>query len=177
MDGLEDGAVVTEVGAGRHPQPTNERGADVRDDVTVGHRKQRDVVVGRPRDEPVTEGVDAALLEPQLRVLAGREHARGLQEEAVGRPHHGRLVHHRDRAPPMAARIVERDGGRTLDRRHRKRLQRDAGVRRNDRAVALAHELAQALGGGVAHGKLDARVEILVVHAHHDQVGAVARLR
>ena len=169
---LEDRGVLAEVRARRHPEAADHAGGEVGEDVAVQVREHEHVVLLRPLDELHAHVVHDPVVELDVAVLV-RDLARNAQPEAVGELHDVRLVHGRDLAAAVAARVVEgelEDAARAGDG---DRLDRDAGVAPAELPALRFDPVDQLLGVGRALLVLDPGVEVLGVLADDDQVDVV----
>jgi hypothetical protein len=93
VDGLEDGALVTNVARGGQTETTDQTGAHVGKNVTVqvGHNQDLVVVRGGVGDDLEAGVVEELGVELDIGVLLGHL-AGGVEEEAVGHLHDGGLV-------------------------------------------------------------------------------------
>jgi hypothetical protein len=94
VDGLEDGALVTNVTGGGETKTTDETGAHVRQNVTVqvGHDKDLVVVRGRVSDDLQARVVQQLGVELDVREVLG-DVTSSVEEKTVGHLHDGGLVH------------------------------------------------------------------------------------
>ena len=135
---LEDGGVGAEVAAGREAEPADQAGGEVGDDVPVEVRADEHVVLLRPLHELHRQVVDDPVFELDVR-RSRRDLAGDAEVEPVGELHDVGLVHGRDLAAAVPARVVEGELDDSARAGDRDRLQRDAGVRA-DRARAVIVE-------------------------------------
>ena len=99
MHGLEHGALRPEVRARRDPEPADEAGGEVADDVAVEVFQKQDVELLRVHDEFHARRVHDDVVGLDVRVLLC-DRPEAVEEEAVRELHDVRLVHGRD---PVAA--------------------------------------------------------------------------
>ena len=157
VDGLEDGGLGPDVGARRDAETADEPRAQVADDVAVEVRQDEDVVQRRLLDELHAHVVDDAIVELDPAVVLGGDRAAALEEEPVGQLHDVGLVDRRHSMAAVGDGVFEGEAGDPL-----------GGGPGDD---------LDALGGVGPDHVLDARVEILGVLAHDDEVDVlVARV-
>ena len=168
MSRLEHRRLGADVAAGRHAEAADHAGAEVGDDVAVEVRQHDHVVLLGARHELVAEVVDDPVLELDVRVVL-RDLARDVEVEAVGVLHDVGLVGRGHLAAAVLARVVERRAHDPLGAEDGDRLDRDARVIADLRAVELRDELDQLLRLLAVVLELDPRIEVLGVLAHdHD---------
>lgn len=97
MDGLEDGALVTNVTGGGETKTTDETGTHVGQNVTVqvGHDKDLVVVGGGVSDDLQARVVQQLSVELDVREVLG-DVTGSVEEKTVGHLHDGGLVHNAD---------------------------------------------------------------------------------
>ena len=169
MGRLEDGRVLADVRARRDPEAADQPGGEVADDVAVEVRQHEDVELLRPLDELHRERVDEHLARGDVRVV-GRDLAEDGEKEPVRELHDVRLRHAGDLTTPVRARVLEREADDPLRRGGADGLHGDAraggDLLRLQGVQGLDH-VRRGVGAGFV---LDARVEVLRVLAHDDEV-------
>ena len=115
VDGLEDGALVTNVTGGGETKTTDQTGAHVGQNVTVqvGHDKDLVVVGGGVGDDLQARVVQQLSVELDIGEVLG-DVAGGVQEQTVGHLHDGGLVHHADLLLVDGLRVLEGEAQHTL---------------------------------------------------------------
>ncbi|HVM68664.1 MAG TPA: isocitrate/isopropylmalate family dehydrogenase, partial [Gaiellaceae bacterium] len=166
---LEHGDVGAEVRAGREAEAADQASGEVGDDVAVEVRQHEHVVLLRPLHELHREVVDDPVLELDVGVLL-RDVARDVKEEPVRELHDVRLVHGRDLAAAVAARVIEGELDDLPCARLGDRLDRDPGVAADVPVAARGEPVEQLVGVLGALLELDAGVQVLGVLAHDDEV-------
>lgn len=154
VDGLEDGALVTDVAGGGQTKTTDETSAHVGKNVTVevGHDQDLVVVwvgVGGHLEAGVVEEL---LVELDTGELLG-DLTSGLEEETVGKLHDGSLVNDADLLAANRLGVLEGEA--------------------QDALAGLAGDQLDALDNTVDDNVLNARVLALGVLADQDSVDAV----
>lgn len=154
VDGLEDGALITDVAGGGETETTNETGAHVGENVTVkvGHDENL-VVVGSGVGGHLEAGVVEKLgIELDIGEVLGNL-AGGVEEETVGHLHNGGLVDNADLLAVDSAGLLESVAEDTLG--------------------GLAGDELDGLDHTIDNDVLDARVLALGVFTNKDGVNAV----
>lgn len=154
VDGLEDGALVTNVAGGGKTKTTDETGAHVGENVTVEVRHDKDLVVVRERvgDHLQARVVEELSIELNVGEVLGNI-VGDLEEETVGHLHDGGLV---DNADLLAA-----DGLGVLE------------SETEDTLASLAGDELDALDDTIDNNVLDTRVLALGVLTDQDGVDAI----
>lgn len=108
VDGLEDGALVTDVTGGSETQTTDQTGAHVRQNVTVqvGHNQDLVIVGGGVGNDLQASIVQELSVELDVGEVLG-DLAGNVQEETIGHLHDGGLVHDTDLLLVDRLRILE----------------------------------------------------------------------
>ena len=154
VDGLEDGALVTDVAGGREAETADQTGAHVREDVTVqvGHDEDLVVVGKRVGDHLQAGVVEQLVVELDAGEVLG-DIAGGVEEETVGHLHDGGLVDDADLLAADLLGVLEGESQDTL--------------------AGLPGDQLDALDDTVDDDVLDARVFTLGVLANQDGVNVV----
>ena len=154
MDGLEDGALVTDVAGGREAETADQTGAHVRQDVTVqvGHDEDLVVVGKRVGDHLQAGVVEQLVVELDAGEVLGYI-AGGVEEETVGHLHDGGLVDDADLLAADLLGVLEGEAQNTL--------------------AGLPGDQLDALDDTINHNVLDARVLALRVLSDQDGVDVV----
>jgi len=115
VDGLEDGALVTNVTGGGETETTDQTGAHVRENVTVqvGHNEDLVVVGGRVGDDLEARVVQQLSVELDVGELLG-DLAGSVEEQTVGHLHDGGLVDNADLLLVDGLRVLEGETEDTL---------------------------------------------------------------
>ena len=98
--------VVAEVRPGDDPEPADEPGRQVRDDVSVEVLEEQDVEGLGVHDQAHARGVDDAVVGRDVRILLG-DAAEAVEKEAVGELHDVGLVNGRHAPAAVAPRVLE----------------------------------------------------------------------
>ena len=157
---------------GASAEASDEAGGDVADDVPVQVRQDEHVVLLRALDEPHAERVDEHLARRDLRVVGG-DLAEDGEEEPVRELHDVGLRDARDLAAAVGSRVVEGEANDPARGLRADRLDRDAGARSDLLRLEAVQRRDDLLGRFAARLVLDARVQVLGVLAHDDDVDAV----
>lgn len=117
VDGLEDGALVTDVAGGGETETTDQTGAHVGQNVTVqvGHDKDLVVVRGGVGDNLQARVVQQLSVKLDIGELLG-DFTGDVQEETVGHLHDGGLVHDADLLLVDRTSVLEGETQHTLGR-------------------------------------------------------------
>src|SRR6266542_286880 len=167
--GLEHRDLVAHVRPRRDPEPADQPGGEVGEDVAVEVGQQQHVEVLGLLHELHAHVVHEVLVVLDRRVLLG-DLATDRVEEPVGVLHDVRLAHGGDLLAAVGARVIEGEPGDPPGAGDRDRLDGDAGVLTDAPVLEAVQELDHLLRVLAALLELDAGVEVLVVLAHDHQV-------
>ena len=169
MDRLEDGVFPPDVRARDQAQPSHQARAKVAQDVSVQVGEEQHVEVLRRANEPCGERVDVDVLPGHVRIVAGVR-PRGLEEDAVGVPHHVGLVTDRDLPSPVGSDVFEREADDPPGAGDADGLQGDPGVLGYLEPSEIVELPAEGRRVGRPSCEFDPAVEVLRVLADHDEV-------